>query len=186
MRFVFTKEFKLAVAFLALPGMALAQEPTALNDPNIGMIAQLGGDLDWQVQPAFEPGQSTVLAFSQEGDVLTLIQVLTMIEVNPAALGEPEQVEFTTKEFLEGLCGPYVCADTANSEYVAIGDRNAWVLETEVGLQDFKSMGLTEAVFAATTTPQGFMQLFSLHTVPGGSADLKDELLAAAASASFE
>ncbi len=186
MFFALTKPVKIALAAMLLPSMALAQDPTDLNDPNIGMVAQLGGDLDWQVQPNFEPGQSTVLAFSQTDDVLTLIQVLTMIEVNPAALGEAEQVEFTTKEFLEGLCGPYVCADTTNSQYVAIGDRNAWVLETEVGLADFKNMGLTEAIFAATTTPQGFMQLFSLHTVPGGSAELKDELLAAAASASFE
>ena len=164
----------------------MAQEPTPLVDPSIGMTAQLASGLEWQVDVASGGGQSTISAVHQNGDDLVVIQVITMLEVNPAAQSEPARVEFTTNEFLEGLCGPFVCADMSDREYIAVGDRYAWVLETDLGLQDFKSLGLTETIMAATTTPQGYMQLFSLHTVPGGSADLKDELLDTVGSASFE
>ena len=186
MRVSFNKTTKLAFALMALPFMAVAQEPTALNDPNIGMTAQLGGDLAWQVDVTAGGGQSTIAAVHQSDDALMLIQVVTMLQVNPAALSDAEQVEFTTNEFLEGLCGPFVCGDMSDREYIAIGDRHAWVLETDLGLQDFKGLGLTETIMAATTTPQGYMQLFSIHTAPGQSGDLKDELLGAVASASFK
>ena len=186
MRFLFTKKPKLALAMMAMPCMAVAQEPTALNDPNIGMSAQLAGGLEWQVDVTSGGGQSTIAAVHQNGDDLMVIQVLTMLEVNPAAQSDAARVEFTTNGFLEGLCGPFVCGDMSDREYIAVGDRHAWVLETDLGLQDFTSLGLTETIMAATTTPHGYMQLFSLHTAPGRSADLKDELLDAVGSASFE
>ncbi|MDA8587270.1 hypothetical protein N9L47_13585 [Rhodobacteraceae bacterium] len=166
--------------------MALAQEPVALNDPNIGMSAQLNSDLAWQVDVTSGGGQSTIAAVHQDGENLILLQVVTMLEVNPAAQSDAARVEFTTNEFLEGLCGPFSCADMTDREYIAVGDRHAWVLETDLGLQDFKSLGLTETIMAATTTPQGYMQLFSLHTAPGQSGDLKEDLIDAVASASFE
>jgi len=166
--------------------MALAQDPIALDDPSIGMTAQLNSDLDWQLDVTSGGGQSTVVAIHQSENELMLVQVLTMLQVNPAAQSDAARVEFTTKEFLEGLCGPFQCADTSDKEYVALGDRNAWVLKTELGLADFTSVGLPEAIFAATTTPQGYMQLFSIHTAPGQSDDHKAELLDAVASARFE
>lgn len=164
----------------------MGQEPVALNDPNIGMSAQMISDLAWQVDVTKSGGQSTVVAVHQSDSDIILVQVLTMLQVNPAAKSDAARVEFTTKEFLGGLCGPYKCGDQSDKEYIEVGDRNAWVLETSLGLRDYTSLGLTEAIFAATTTPQGYMQLFSLHTAPGQSGELKDKLLEAVASARFE
>lgn len=179
-------KMKLALGFFVLPCIAMAQAPVALDDPNIGMSTLLSSDLEWQVDVSSEGGQSTVIAIHQSESELILVQVLTMLQVNPAAQSDAERVEFTTKEFLEGLCGPFQCAGQDGREYVALGDRHAWVLKTDLGLSDFTSLGLTESVLAATTTPQGYMQLFSLHTVPGESDKLKDALLDAVGSASFQ
>ena len=170
-----------------LSDAVLAQEPVEMTDPYVGMTTTLGGGFDWQYEVDLAGEQSTITIFHQDGEQLIAMQVLTMMQVNPAALSEdPEQVRYTTEQFLTGLCGPFACAKAEGDEYIAIGDRNAWVLETQLGLADYQNLGIGEAIMLATTTPQGYMQLFSAHAAPDQITALRDVLIATAAEAVFE
>ena len=166
--------------------LALAEENLTVTDPNAGFSSTLSGGYEWQADVSLNGTQSTIAAVHQSETELAVLQILTMLEVNPAALADAERVEFTTKEFLEGLCKPFVCADTTKSSYVSVGDRKAWVLETTLGLAQYTQIGLTDAVFVATTTPAGYMQLYSVHTDGPAPEALKQAVMDAATNTQFE
>jgi hypothetical protein len=60
------------------------------------------------------------------------------------------------------------------------------VLETTLGLAQYTQIGLTDAVFVATTTPAGYMQLYSVHTDGPAPEALKQAVMDAATNTQFE
>jgi hypothetical protein len=53
----------------------------------------------------------------------------------------------------------------------------AWVVTTALDLPAYIDMGIPEAVLIATSTQDGYMQLFSLHTAAGKADELKPVLV---------
>gem|GEM_PF-5691797 len=53
-------------------------------------------------------------------------------------------------------------------------------------LAQYKQVGLTDAFFVATTTPKGYMQIFSVNTEGPASDAMKTLILDAAINTTFE
>ena len=163
---------------LALSASAAFAQDVEMKDENANFTMQLGGDIAWQVDADLTGEQSTVVAASPEGhDPYTVVTATSFLKVNPLAKLGPNVARKTTEGFLNGLCENYKCADISARSYEDIGDHKAWVVTTMLDLPDYKRLGVPEAVLVATVSPEGYMQLFSLHTSEGNADTLKPLLL---------
>ncbi len=102
---------------------------------------------------------------------------MTYLQENGMVMLGEELKKKTTDEFLLGLCENYKCADISARSYEDIGGRMAWVVTTALDLPAYIDMGIPEAVLIATSTQDGYMQLFSLHTAAGKANELKPVLV---------
>ncbi|MBU2981093.1 hypothetical protein KO498_04625 [Lentibacter algarum] len=168
----------LALAFAATASAAFAQSPVELKDTNAKYTMQLGGDIAWSVESDLTGEQSTIVAASPDGhEPFAVISAMTYLKVNSLALMGASIAEKTTDNFLKGLCENYKCADISERTYEEIGDHKAWVVTTQLELADYKNLGVPEALMIATVSPDGYMQLFSLHTAKGKSEAMKSILI---------
>ncbi|WP_417260782.1 hypothetical protein [Celeribacter sp.] len=159
---------------------AFSQSAVELKDGNAKYTMQLGGDIAWNTDIDLTGPQSTLVASSPEGhEPLTLVSAMTYLEKNPMVMLGNELQKKTTEGFLEGLCENYQCADISARSYEDIGGRMAWVVTTKLDLPAYIDMGVPEAVLIAASTPDGYMQLFSLHTADGKADELKPILIEA-------
>jgi hypothetical protein len=166
---------------LALSSAAAFSEDTVeLKDENAKYTMQLGGNIAWNADVDLTGPQSTLVAQSPEGhEPLTVVSAMTYLEKNPMVMLGDEVKKKTTEGFQEGLCGNYQCADISARSYEDIGGRMAWVVTTKLDLPAYIDMGIPEAVLIAASTPDGYMQLFSLHTADGKADELKPILIEA-------
>jgi hypothetical protein len=104
---------------------------------------------------------------------------MTYREKNALALIGASIAEKTTDSFLEGLCENYKCTDTSDRTYQDIDGRMAWVAVTSLELPSYHNLGIPDAVMVATVSPEGFMQLFSLHTAEGRAEEQMSILIEA-------
>jgi len=158
-----------------------------MTDKNAKFTLQLGGGVEWAVDSDLTGEQSTVVAASPEGhEPFTMVSAMTYLKANPLAMMGGSIAQKTTEGFLEGVCENYKCADISARSYEQIGDTKAWVVTTMLNLPDYASLGLPDAVMIATTSPQGHMQLFSLHTAEGAAEAMKPMLIDAVKSIQYE
>jgi hypothetical protein len=169
-----------AVIFALSYSMAFAQDAVELKDENAKYTMQLGGGVDWSTQVDLSGLQSTILATSPEGsEPLVLVSAMTYLQENPAVkLGDALKKK-SIDEFLQGLCENYKCVDISARSYEDVGGKMGWVVTTPLDLPAYADMGIPEAVLIATSTPDGYMQLFSLHSAAGKAQELKPVLIEA-------
>ena len=169
---------KSCAVFVFSCSVAWAQSPVEMQDANANYTMQLGGDIAWRVESDRTEQQSSVIAATPEGyDPFTIVSAMTYLKKNPLAIMGPSIAKKTIDGFLEGVCENYKCADISTRSYEEIGDHKAWVAITKLNLQQYEKLGVPEAVMIATVSPEGYMQLFSLHTAEGKAADLKPLLI---------
>ncbi|GHA54867.1 hypothetical protein GCM10008927_20860 [Amylibacter ulvae] len=168
------------VALTCSTSVALAQDPVELTDTHAKYTMQLGGDLVWEVNSDLTGQQSTIVASSPEGhEPFTMVSAMTYLKKNPMAMMGASIKQKTVDGFLEGLCENYKCADISGRTYENIDGTDAWVVSTMLDLSDYKKLGIPDAVMIATSSPEGYMQLFSLHTAEGEAEALKPMLIEA-------
>ncbi|MBT0957085.1 hypothetical protein IV417_06790 [Alphaproteobacteria bacterium KMM 3653] len=172
---------------LVLGAMPFAAAAAEMRDSSAGFTMQVEGGFDWAVAADVTGVQSTVVAATPEAEApVAMVTATTMMEKNPMAMMGGSVREKTTEQFLQGLCESFQCGDISGRTYEEIGGRKAWVVTTTLGSPGHLSLGLPEAVMIATVTPQGFMQLISLHTAEGGSAAMEPVLRQAFASLVYD
>ncbi|WP_417810034.1 hypothetical protein [Thioclava sp.] len=151
-----------------------------MKDPNANFTMQLGGDIAWNVESDLTGQQSTVIAAAPEGyDPFTIVSATTFLKVNPLATMGASIAKKTIDGFLGGVCENYKCADISGRSYEDIDGRKAWVAVTKLNLKSYEDLGVPEAVMIATVSPEGYMQLFSLHTAEGKAAEMEPILIEA-------
>jgi hypothetical protein len=172
---------KHSCAALALTGTAaFAEEAVEMKDVNANYTMQLGGGTAWAVDVDRTGDQSTIVAASPDGyEPFTIVSAMTYLEVNPMAMMGGSIKEKTVDSFLSGLCENYECVDISDKVYEDISGRKAWVVTTMLDLDAYADMGIPEAVMIATASPEGYMQLFSLHTAQGQAEEFKPLLIEA-------
>jgi len=175
----FTGFLTLACAALSCSA-ALADDTATMSDANANYSMQLGGGVAWTVDVDLTGEQSTVVAASVEGhEPFTVVSAMTYLEVNAMAMLGESIKEKTVDGFLAGLCENYHCEDISERTYEDLGGQKAWVVTTMLDLPAYTDMGIPEAVLIATASPEGYMQLFSLHTSEGRAEELKPLLIEA-------
>ena len=159
---------------------AFAEGTVEMKDDNAKFTMQLGGNVVWNVDTDLTGEQSTVVAAAPEGhDPFTIVSATTYIKVNPLAMMGGSITQKTVDGFLVGACENFKCADISARSYEEIGDQKAWVTTTMLDLPAYADLGIPEAVMIATSSPEGYMQLFSLHTAEGKAEELKPILVEA-------
>lgn len=171
--------FASSVAIFALScSVAFSQDVVELKDENAKYTIQLGGGVDWSADVDLTGLQSTIVATLPEGaEPFILVSAMTYMQENPAVkLGDALKKK-SIDEFLQGLCENYRCVDISARSYEDIDGRMAWVVTTALDLPSYIDMGIPQAVLIATSTQDGYMQLFSLHTAAGKAEELKPVLI---------
>jgi hypothetical protein len=168
------------VALTVLCSTAFAEEPVEMKDDNAKFTMQLSGNVAWSVETDLTGEQSTVVAVTpEEHDPFTLVSATTYLKVNPMAMMGGSITQKTVDGFLKGLCENFKCRDISARSYEDIDGHKAWIVTTMLELQSYRDLGIPEAVMIATASPEGYMQLFSLHTSEGKAEELKPLLIEA-------
>lgn len=159
---------------------AFAEDTVEMKDDNAQFTMQLGGGIAWNVDTDLTGGQSTVVAVApEEQDPFAMVTATTFLKVNPMAMMGGSITQKTVDGFLEGLCENFKCADISTRSYEDIDGQKAWIVTTMLDLPSYKDLGIPEAVMIATASPEGYMQLFSLHTAEGEAEEFKPLLIEA-------
>lgn len=167
--------------------VVFAQDAVEMRDANAKFTMQLGGKVAWSVDTDLTGKQSSVVAVSPDGhEPFMIVSATTYLKVNPMAIMGGSITQKTTEGFLEGACHNFNCADISARSYEDIGDMTAWVVTTMLNLPAYDDLGAPEAVMIATASPQGYMQLFSLHTAEGKADEMKPMFLEAVKSVQYE
>jgi hypothetical protein len=168
------------LAFTVSSSAVFAQDTVEMKDENAKFTMQLGGDMEWQVSTDLTGAQSSVVAMSlAEDEPTVLVTLTTYLEVNSLALMGGSIAQKTVDGFLDGVCSNFECEDISNRSYEEIAGRKFWIASTLLNFQGYKDMGISDSIMIATSSPEGYMQLFSLHTAQGRAEDFKPLLIEA-------
>ncbi len=150
-----------------------AADPVTMTDTTVNYTMQVGGDIAWNWSEDKDNTQSSICAATPE-DVTPLAMICASTQyTQKQALTAimPNVRKQTIQGFLEGACTQYKCGDTSGMEYKDFATIKGWELKTILQHPSYTGAGIADTVFVATITPDGYLQLFSLHTKQGGNIE---------------
>jgi len=168
--------YKLCIVWLigCTGGVANAQVSTTLEDQRSGYKLTLSSTEEWMTD--VETGADGITACAvtpQTIAPLATLCVKTTPQVHKLALTVPSYAEKIASGFIDGLCVPYRCPGSFKGDVVkkSYGELSGWELTTDLQLPAYENAGLSGTIFFATVSPQGQLQLFSLHTAAGETSN---------------
>jgi len=178
----------LPITFVLSTLPSFAADPIVATDKNGKFTMEFGGGIEWQIQSTLASGQANTCGGTPEGHepYATLCAVTYVGQKNAFALTGDDNFKETTKGFLEGICKGYQCVDISNATYEEFGDKKAWIAATKLNLPSFVQGDIADSIFISTATPEGYMQLFAVHTKDGSAQEYSKILKDAVASVVYD